>query len=228
MAGNADGSIIVDTELNSEGFRSGSEELQRAVRSLTSKVNNLGPTFQKAMSGSESAAASLQARTAALEDTIVELEEKMNKLGDTPVETDEYQALCSELTAAESKFESLVDKAERFRNTGGDQNSSQYAKLCYDVDAALAKLQELETKKASLEQTGQSHVSGADTAEYQRMAIALGEAKDKLAGMRQEAESTGKASQSMVSKVIAGLRSALSHTKNLFPAIKHTASHSAV
>ena len=48
MAGQADGSIVVDTELQTEGFDKGSKEMQRAVRSLQSKVDGV-QTFRKSL-----------------------------------------------------------------------------------------------------------------------------------------------------------------------------------
>ena len=35
MAEHADGSIIIDTEINSKGFKAGSDELLAAIKSLT-------------------------------------------------------------------------------------------------------------------------------------------------------------------------------------------------
>ena len=51
----ADGSIIVDTELDTEGFRAGSKDLQSAVKSLNAHVDRLGPSLNKAVSGSTAA-----------------------------------------------------------------------------------------------------------------------------------------------------------------------------
>ena len=38
MAEHADGSIIVDTEIDAQGFKAGSSELQRAIKSLNTKM----------------------------------------------------------------------------------------------------------------------------------------------------------------------------------------------
>lgn len=83
MAGQADGSIVVDTELQTEGFDRGSKELQRAVRSLQSKVDGLAPTMKKAMRGSASALESFDGKVGPLQETIAALEEKMAQLGST-------------------------------------------------------------------------------------------------------------------------------------------------
>ena len=52
MADQADGSIIIDTEINSDGFKAGSAELLAAIKALSTEVKNLGQnaerTFQQA------------------------------------------------------------------------------------------------------------------------------------------------------------------------------------
>ena len=40
MADQADGSIIIDTEINSDGFKAGSAELLAAIKALSTEVKN--------------------------------------------------------------------------------------------------------------------------------------------------------------------------------------------
>lgn len=47
MAGNSDGSIIIDTELDSSGFDKGSQKLLSAVENLTDAVDNLGDNMMR-------------------------------------------------------------------------------------------------------------------------------------------------------------------------------------
>ena len=51
MAEHADGSIIIDTEINSKGFKAGSDELLAAIKSLTSELKTLGSAFKNMFSG---------------------------------------------------------------------------------------------------------------------------------------------------------------------------------
>ena len=101
MADQADGSIIVDTEIDAQGFRAGSAELQRAIKSLNTKIEALGPTFQKALSGNTSAISTFDSKVAALESTISQLEAKLESLGNTRVPTEDYQWLTTEIEKAE-------------------------------------------------------------------------------------------------------------------------------
>lgn len=50
MAENADGSIIIDTEIDDTGFVRGSDKLRNAVRSLVGSINNIGETVKSTFS----------------------------------------------------------------------------------------------------------------------------------------------------------------------------------
>ena len=84
----SDGSIVVDTEIDPEGFRKDSVKLQNAIRSLNKKVENLRPTFNKAITGSASALSSFNAKAGALEQTIADIEDEMAALATKRVPTD--------------------------------------------------------------------------------------------------------------------------------------------
>ena len=101
----ADGSIVVDTELQTEGFDKGSKDMQRAVRSLQSKVDGLAPTMKKAMRGSASALESFDAKAGPLRETISALEDKMAQLGKIRIPTEDYSWLQTEIAKAEKELE---------------------------------------------------------------------------------------------------------------------------
>ena len=201
MADQADGSIIIDTEINSDGFKAGSAELLAAIKALSTEVKNLGqtlkelfskpltpeintggaedkvaaleakvqelqtsleelqntngsgtpapetatpqvniggvtekasglqreidavnssvqklePTFQKAMSGSESAMTSFEGKASTLESKIAELQERLDAVGQTQFPTQEYAELCAETEKAGQKLESLLNKQEKMQ-----------------------------------------------------------------------------------------------------------------
>ena len=215
MAGQADGTIIVDTELNSEGFKAGSAELQRAVKSLSGKVNNLGPTLHKALSGSESAITSFNAKSAALEDTIAELETKMDALGNATFETADYQSLCAEIDAVSQKLDQLTAKRDKMLQLGVNEESKPYQSLIYDLTELEGKYLKLTAAKAQMESSGTAFQTGSQTAEYQRMSAALTEAREKLAAMNAEASKSHSSLGSAVGKLVTGLKNAVAQTGKL-------------
>lgn len=191
MAEHADGSIIVDTEIDAQGFKAGSSELQRAIKSLNTKIQSLGPTFQKALSGNSSAIAAFGAKASALESTISEIEAKMKSLGQTQVPTDGYQWLTTEIQKAENELDKLIEKQIKMEDTGVRKNSRAWQSLQYDIDLAKRKISEYEAEQAGMRANGTAFQSGANTLQYKELEADLASANNKLTQMRAEASSTG-------------------------------------
>ena len=236
MAGQADGSIIIDTELDSQGFDAGSKRLEAAVRSLVSKVNSLGPAFQRAMGGSEGAVASFQARASALRDQIAEMQQRLEQLGNTRSQTPEYEQLNAEIEKTDATISRLIDKQERMQALGVDQQSAQWRGLQYDLEQAIAKYNDLLAAKQEMEASGGAYQMGSETAGYQQLVTDLDAAQGRLAEMLSEVQGVGEgasaaagffrtmahAAGSVASALASAARSAMS---GLLGAVRNAASH---
>ena len=188
MAGQADGSIVVDTELQTEGFDRGSKELQRAVRSLQSKVDGLAPTMKKAMRGSASALDSFDGKVGPLSETISSLEERLEQLGRVRIPTDDYKWLQDEIAKAEKELDKLLNKEAAYEDLDVSKSSQKWKTLQYNIEQTERKLEEYRAEAAQMEEDGTSHTSGADSAEYDQLSEALEAAKEQLDGMTQKVD----------------------------------------
>lgn len=184
----ADGSIVVDTELQTEGFDKGSKDMQRAVRSLQSKVDGLAPTMKKAMRGSASALESFDAKAGPLQETIAALEDKMGQLGKMRIPTDDYSWLQTEIAKAEKELDKLLNKEAAYEDLDVSKSSQKWKTLQYSIEQTERKLEEYRAEAAQMEENGTSHTSGADSAEYDQLSTALDAVKEKLDGMVQKVE----------------------------------------
>ena len=209
MAEHADGSIIVDTEIDPQGFKAGSSELQRAIKSLNKKMEALGPTFQKALSGNAAALSTFDSKAAALEDTISQLEAKMESLGNTRVPTEDYQWLTTEIEKAKDQLMKLEEKQIKMDAMGVKKNSQAWQSLQYDIDLAKRKIADYEGEQAQMRADGTAFQMGSATAEYSQLESALSSAKQKLAEMQAQAEST-KGSTSKLAAVGRAVKAAFS------------------
>lgn len=184
----ADGSIVVDTELQTEGFDKGSKDMQRAVRSLQSKVDGLAPTMKKAMRGSASALESFDTKVGPLQETIAALEDKMGQLGKMRIPTDDYSWLQTEIAKAEKELDKLLNKEAAYEDLDVSKSSQKWKTLQYSIEQTERKLEEYRAEAAQMEENGTSHTSGADSAEYDQLSTALDAVKEKLDGMVQKVE----------------------------------------
>lgn len=214
MAGQADGSIVVDTELQTEGFDKGSREMQRAIGSLQTKVNNLAPTMKKAMRGSASALESFDGKVGPMRETISALEENLEQLSKARLPTEDYQWLQTEIAKAEKELDKLLNKEAVYEDMDVNKSSQKWKTLQYSIEQTERKLEEYRAEAAQMEENGTSHTSGADSAEYDQLSTALDAVKEKLDGMVQKVERGTSAFAkfgSIIGKgVVGGLKSTVS------------------
>lgn len=188
MAGQADGSIVVDTELQTEGFDRGSREMQRAIGSLQTKVNNLAPTMKKAMRGSASALESFDGKVGPMGETISALEEKLEQLGKARLPTEDYQWLQTEIAKAEKELDKLLNKEAMYEDMDVNKSSQKWKTLQYNIEQTKQKLEEYKADAAQMENDGSAYASGADSAEYKQLSESLDSVKSKLESMVQRVE----------------------------------------
>ena len=198
MAGQADGSIIIDTELDSKGFEAGSEELLSAIQSLTQEIKTLGDSLKALFAGevkpeidtssAESNVVSLDSKTAALENRIANMRAQMQELSETQIPTQEYESLCAEIDKADKKFESLMARQEKMLALNVNENSAQWKSLQYDIERAGEKYRELIALKQQMESSGSAFISGAETEQYSQLEAALSNANARLDEMRSSAQ----------------------------------------
>ncbi len=123
MAERADGSIVVDVDLDAEGFKAGSAQLQRAVKSFSAQAEKLGPAFQKAMSGNMDAIAAFNGKAQLLESTMANVRKEMLASADKLVDTQESEALASAAEKAEQ------EQAQLQKSIAGTQEKLEKAKI---------------------------------------------------------------------------------------------------
>ena len=145
MAGNtgSDGSIIIDTRLDTSGFKRESAKLNTAVTSLSRQVNNLGKSLQATMSKGANPAAieRFKVKAAETEQQLQSLRERLMAFGETEIKTDKYNELCAEIKKTEEALQRLYDRQEKLKAMGADQASTQWQTLQKDIDETTSRLE---------------------------------------------------------------------------------------
>lgn len=197
MADKADGSIIVDTEIDPTGFEKDSAKLRNAIQSLNKKVENLRPTFNKAITGNASALSSFNAKAGALEQTIADIEDEMAALATKRVPTEGYQEACKSVEKYEEKLAALEARQEKLANRGVSENSSQWKNLTSDINLVYDKLERAVEAKRQFEESGNTHTLGSETTQYAQLSTSLERAKEKLSDMQGGSQQTSSALKRM-------------------------------
>ena len=232
---NGAGSAEATPQVDFGGAVNKSSALQRSVDAVSSSVDRLEPTFQKAMTGSESAIASFDGRVTVLEDKIAELRNQLETIGQTKYPTDEFKEISDGAEKAGQKLQTLLDKQDKMQALGVKENSKAWQGLQYDIQAAEAELNRYEKRKAAIEAAGNAYQLGSDMPQFASMESALDAAASRLAEMRsgvdsvrngtKESESWMRRLASAAGAVVKNISKAA--TKKLVSGIKSAASHMA-
>lgn len=185
MAKGADGSIIIDTALDSSGFNAGSAKLSKACDSLINKVGNMSARLQSGFvpgSGLDKMAE----QTATVQHEIDVLQEKLNALGDTPIKTDDYAGLEQALKKAENELLRYQDRQNLMRDMGIDEASAQWQRLAIQISNTEAIIRQYRAEMAYLEQSGQATIKGSQTEQFTALQRRITEAKERLSEFNAE------------------------------------------
>lgn len=191
MSEQADGYIIINSEIDPSGFESDSQKLQNAIKSLNNKVASMGTTFQKAVLGNAASVQSFESKTAVLQQTISDIESKMQELGKRKVPTEMFAVLCEDAEEAKKKaaecakeiekLDKQYDKAENglsgyYKEKAAIEQSTKELLGKSDVSQKGAVL---EIEAAQLEQLNEKYQEKLDT--IREIGAALDEQKRKQA-----------------------------------------------
>lgn len=239
MAGQADGSIYVNTELDPEGFKAGSDRMKTAVKSLETQVNKLGPALRKAVNGKDGGMETYRTQAEEAEAAIAEMEEELEALGHKQIETDEFKDINAELKKLDEELTKCDKKIERFFATGGSEDSSAFRKMKYDVEQIMKNLDRANAEKQQMLSSGTAYMSGTETARYAELESRIAGCRDKLEEYNWKADEAakkghriadafkrvgaviGSAAKAVGGVLVTGLRSALGVTKRLITGNKN-------
>ena len=208
MAEKHDGSIRIDTKLDNSGFAKGSDELRRAVKSLTEQVNETGSRIQGAFKfdfGQPKQAANTFSR--ALKQVTGEIEE-LGDLGQRALDGDADALARFESQSGEvfSRLEEMRAELERFGQT--DFVTPEYAKASEQYQKAALNVDELskslEGAKSAVKTMEEEFRDSGQYAEIEKRIAALKRYQAAYEEARKNGDLAGQAQAYMESGVTKG------------------------
>ncbi len=177
----ADGTIIIDTELDTDGAKKGSKELESQIRSLAGTVDGVGVKAKAALNRQVDAFSKLNNEYAAQEKKVSELRQKVEEFAKQKIPTDEYKELQRQLEQTIAKWSRLQDAQDKYRATGGKSNSNVFRRRQYDIDQLANTVDHLKSDMQALEEEGNAYKSASSTKEAQKAVEQLEAAEMRLA-----------------------------------------------
>lgn len=179
----ADGTVLIDTEINSDGMQAGTKEVEAAARRMAASVEDIGTKAKAALNKQVDSFAKLNQEYAAQAKKVDELRAKVQAYGDQKIPTEEYKEIKNQIAQAEQQMMRLMDAQEKFISTGGKDTSSAYKRRQYDIEQLANTIRYAEGELKDLEATGKAFTLGTDTSAAAADMNRLAEAERKLVDM---------------------------------------------
>lgn len=179
----ADGTVLIDTEINTDGMEAGSKEVEAAARRMAGSVENIGTKAKAALNKQVDSFVKLNQEYAAQSKKVDELRQKVEAYGNQKIPTAEYAEIQKQISQAEQQMMKLIDAQDRFVATGGTENSSAYKRRQYDIEQLANTIKYAEGELKDLEASGKAFTFGTDTSAAAADMNRLAEAERRLADM---------------------------------------------
>lgn len=179
----ADGTVLIDTEINTDGMAAGSKEVEAAARRMADSVENIGTKAKSALNKQVDSFVKLNQEYAAQAKKVDELRQKVEAYGNQKIPTAEYAEIQKQISQAEQQMMKLIDAQDRFIATGGTENSSAYKRRQYDIEQLANTIKYAEGELKDLEASGKAFTLGTDTSAAAADMNRLAEAERRLADM---------------------------------------------
>lgn len=178
-----DGSIIIDTEINSDGMSAGSREIESSLRKMANELNGVSAKTKASIEKQIDSFSKLSREYARQSEKVEELKRKVAEYGNQKIPTEEYREIQAQIDQATAKMNRLTEAQERFLANGGKKNSNTYKKQQYDIDELANTIKYAEGELKDLEASGTAFRTGTGTKEAKSDMEKLAAAEDKLANI---------------------------------------------
>lgn len=185
----ADGSVIIDTKIDTTGMKVGSKEIEASARRIASSVSGIGKTAEQSLQKQFRAFQKLNDQYAKQEQKVESLKRKVEEYGNQKIPTQEYQEIQKQIEKAEESLGRLIDRQEKFIEMGGSRNSKSYRSMQYDIEQLTNTIAYAKSELAELEASGQAFTFGSDSAKAQADTQKLASETERLSGMEHQARS---------------------------------------
>jgi phage-related protein len=179
----ADGTILIDTEINADGMKAGSKEVEESVRKMADSVNNLGTKAKAALNKQVASLSKLNQEYAAQAKKVDDLKKKVAEYSNQKIPTQEYREIQAQIEQAEKRLNSLISAQEKFIALGGSENSKTYKRYQYDIDELRNTIKYARGELQELEKTGKAFTFGTQTKQAAADMEKLASAERQLADL---------------------------------------------
>lgn len=179
MARHADGTIVINTAIETDGFKKGSKDMEAAFRKAAHNLEGVSEKIQISIEKSVQAFEKQNAAYREQEARVESLKAKIEEAQSEKVESQAFTDINKQIDDYQKKLDAAIEKEIRFMETGGSTRSTAYERMEYDIEMLREKIAEAKAEKDRLLQSGEAY-TGADIS---GLTSQLADAQDKLGQM---------------------------------------------
>lgn len=210
----ADGSVILDTQMDLSGVKVGEEELKDGLKRMASSLEGLGKKATASVEKEISSIGKLGSQIKQQIDKVETLKQKVAEFSEQKVPTGEYKDLQKQIDKATEKLNSLMDRQDKFLGTGGKKNSKAYKSMQYDIDALTNTIKYATGELQDLIDSGEAFEDPTSLKNYKDAAEKLSTEEQRLDEMNNRLASSFTATEGHIQECAAeAARSSSGFTK---------------
>lgn len=179
----ADGSIIIDTSIDTDGMQVGTKEVENSLQRMAKTISGVGMTAKLSVKKQIDAFSRLNNQYAQQEQKVDSLKRKLIELSEQKIETFEYKKLEEELKLLEDKFDSVEAKQMEWINMGFPIDSAGIRELDEELDKIWADMDRINKKQEQMRKSGSAYMNPTDLKDYKVTQSKLLAEEQKLENM---------------------------------------------
>lgn len=176
----ADGSIIIDTKIDTGGVMKGVDVVKAGMNRLSSQITKMGneakSSFQRQIMGITDLYQAYEKQ----ERKVSELKAKLEELSKARIETEEFKKLGTEIKELEDNFVKVEAKQKEWLDMGFPIDSAPLKELDKQMDVIWADIEKLQQKQKEMKISGAAYMDPTSTEEYKRTAAIYSSESQKL------------------------------------------------
>lgn len=176
----ADGSIIIDTRIQTEGLSKGLNTIKAGMTRITAQVSKMGETAKNSFQRQIATVNSLYQSYEKQERKVAELKSKLDELGKSKIETEEYKQISDQIKALETDFEKIESKQREWIDMGFPVDSGPVKELDKQLDEIWADMERLQNKQKEMQASGSAYIDPKSTDAYKNTLQKYDEESQKL------------------------------------------------
>ena len=176
----ADGSIIIDTRIQTEGLSKGLNTIKAGMTRITAQVSKMGEIAKNSFQRQIATVNSLYQSYEKQERKVAELKSKLDELGKSKIETEEYKQISDQIKALETDFEKIESKQREWIDMGFPVDSGPVKELDKQLDEIWADMERLQNKQKEMQISGSAYIDPKSTDAYKNTLQKYDEESQKL------------------------------------------------